>query len=294
MSAYLEGIIVPLLVPGKLDGSFDEQLFAAHVDFLATSGVKGLFVGGTTGEFVNYTDDQRRRMLEIVVRHANGLHILYNITSMCREEMCRHIRHAQKLGVSCVSVTAPYYHKYDKKSLVAYFKQVGTLADGLNLFAYNMPGMTGNPLTPDMVGAICEAAPNLKGIKDSSMNFTTLQEFLLAAPSGFEVVTGNDAEIMASAEVGCKGAIVAMANVYPALCVGIFKCLAEGDKEQAWNYQKRIIKLRFACRSTMPVMSHKFLLELQGRCMGVAHFPMRELTENEKETLRAVATEYGM
>lgn len=75
------------------------------------------------------------------------------------------------------------------------------------------------------------------------MNFTNLQEFYFAAPEGFEVITGNDAEVLASLQLGCRGAIVALANVYPELCVGIHNCYQSGDLETAQLYQKALIRL---------------------------------------------------
>lgn len=62
------------------------------------------------------------------------------------------------------------------------------------LYLYNMPGMTHNPITPKVVQEVCDTCPNVAGLKDSSMDFLTFQEFqCLELPEGFELITGNDA-----------------------------------------------------------------------------------------------------
>lgn len=289
METILKGIVAPLLVPCGKDGQTDEKLFEKHIRFLEKSGVHGVFVGGTTGEFVNYTLEERNRQLEIALDATDRMSVLYNITSTNQREMEKYIQFAQAHGVTAVSVTAPYFHKYDRASLVDFFALVSEMTDGLDLFIYNMPGMTGNALTSDMVEELCDKCSNLKGIKDSSMNFTNLEEMLAVTPEDFELVTGNDAEILASFKFGCKGAIVATANVYPEICVQIYSDFLRGEYAKAWEYQKEIVNIRKVCRSVMPIMSHKYLLELRGMEMGCAHFPFRELSENEKEKLKMAA-----
>lgn len=60
------------------------------------------------------------------------------------------------------------------------------------LYLYNMPGMTHNPITPKVVQEVCDTCPNVAGLKDSSMDFLTFQEFqCLELPEGFELITGK-------------------------------------------------------------------------------------------------------
>lgn len=289
MATYFDGITVPTLVPCGSDGRMDEDAFCRHIRFLESAGISGLFVGGTTGEFINYASAERQRQLALAVQCAGKMRVLYNITSMNEREMARHIRFAAEHGVGCVSVTAPYYHKYDRAALMAFFSRVSCMTEGMALFIYNMPDMTGNPVQPDMLEELTEKCPNLRGIKDSSMSFTNLQELFFRAPEGFEVITGNDAEILASLQLGCKGVIVALANVYPEFCLGVYESFRAGDLNKARRYQRELIRLRCVCRSVMPIMSHKYLLQLRGQPMGPAHFPLRELTAEEKARLQAAA-----
>ena len=289
MESAFEGITVPVLMPCGSDGMLDKELYREHIRFMERSGISGLFVGGTAGEFINYSNRERMEQLALAVETVERMEVLYNITAMNVEQMLEHIRCARSLGVRRVSVTAPYYHKYDRTALLEYFSRVSRMTEGLSLYIYNMPDMTGNAVGPEILVEITRRCGNLRGVKDSSMNFTNLQELVLRLPEDFEVMTGNDAEILPSLDLGCKGVIVALANVYPELCTGVYEHWQRGDAAGARQYQNALILLRSACRSTLPIMSHKYLLSLRGRRMGQARFPMRELTAAEKLRLQKAA-----
>ena len=172
------------------------------------------------------------------------------------------------------------------RTLTAYFRKAAELAEGMPLYLYNMPGMTHNPITPKVVQEVCDTCPNVAGLKDSSMDFLTFQEFqCLELPEGFELITGNDAQVLPVLQSGGDGAIIAMASVFPKQCQQLWDCYYAGELEQARRIQRMLLKLRGLVRSVMPVMAHKKMLELQGFHMGPARFPFRDLSGEESRTI---------
>lgn len=288
---HFGGITAPLFIPVREDGKTDYRALDNYILFLKEREIKNIFVGGTSGEFVNFSREERAEQLKHISSVFTDLNILYNVTGVNYQDLVYHIATAKDVGCGSVSVTAPYFHKYDYLALKQYFETISSLTDGLDLYLYNIPAMTGNPITPALVKELCETCPNIKGIKDSSMDFTNLEELLITVPERFQIITGNDAEILAGLRGGCVGAIVALANVFPEICLAIYHNYMMRNEDKAWKYQAAIIKARNACRSIMPIMSHKYLLELRGINMGTAHFPLRELNENEREKLRKVSEE---
>ena len=53
----------------------------------------------------------------------------------------------------------PYYHRYDGAAMEQYFVRAASLAPDMPVYLYNMPGMTHNPLTPDVLK---KSAPSVK------------------------------------------------------------------------------------------------------------------------------------
>ena len=168
----------PQLTPFREDGSINYGEYTRLTQFITDAGVHGVFVCGTTGEFVNLTLEERKRLLTAAVEGAGPEScILFNTTAMNLADMKELFDWARHEGAHAASVTAPYYHSYDAETLTAYFRKAAELAEGMPLYLYNMPGMTHNPITPKVVQEVCDTCPNVAGLKDSSMDFLTFQEF---------------------------------------------------------------------------------------------------------------------
>lgn len=288
MDAFtLNGVWAPLLTPYNERGQINTQEYQRLTRFVLDHGVQGVFVGGTTGEFVNLTIEERQALLAAAAQVACPAQLLYNVTAMNLHDMRRLMDWGRAHGAGGFSVTAPYYHRYDAAALIEYFCTVAQIAGDMPLYLYNMVGMTNNPITPAVLRAVTERCPNIKGIKDSSMDFMTLLEYQVSIPglSDFEIVTGNDAQVYYALCAGAAGGIIAVAGVFPQICSEIWTAWQAGDHDRSRRAQQKVFLARQSFRSIMPVMAHKYALELQGFSMGHARFPFRDLFPQEKEDL---------
>ena len=288
MPTSLKGINVPLLVPFKENGSINENEFQRLIRWQLNAGVNGFFIGGSSGEFISLTAAERQELL-IVAKECipDNIPILYNITDMTFNGLQNQIEFARNHDVRFLAVMAPYYYKCNGETLRRYFNTVLSMAGEAEVYLYNMPGMTGNAIQVDLIKELSAEHPNLKGIKDSSMDFTNLLELKTFINDSFCILTGNDAEIFPALLAGCDGAIAALANVVPEMCVEQFRCYQRQELARGWRLQKRIVFLRKLCRSTMPISSQKYMLELLGFNMGAGRYPLRSLTEEEKRLIRS-------
>ncbi len=292
----LKGVWAPVLTPFCKDHSVNFAEYERLVHFILSQGVHGVFIGGTTGEFVNLTIEERQNMLLAARRGAgNNGNILYNVTAMNLEDMHRLMEWGKENGADAFSVTAPYYHRYDSRALVEYFKTVARLAENIPVYLYNMSGMTNNPITTSILKGAVECCENICGIKDSSMDFMTLLEYREAIQKeNFQIVTGNDAQLYYALCAGADGGIIAVASVFPEICVKIWEDYQAENFESARYYQNKVMQVRNLFRSIMPVMSHKRALELRGFEMGEGRFPFRSLTEEEKQKIDKTIQEIGI
>lgn len=292
----MKGITAPLLTPFQRDGQVDYAGYTRLASYVTRSGTHGVFVGGTTGEFVNLTLRERMGLLEAAQRGLEKeARVMCNITAMNLEDFRLLANHARESGADAVSVTAPYYHRYDTRALGDYFCRIAELAEGLPLYLYNIPGMTGNPIPPAVLGEVLQRCPNVVGLKDSSMDLMTLLEYQCAAEGcGLVLLTGNDAQVLTALQSGADGGVIAMAGIFPALCRRIWEGFWANNLEEARAAQKTVLKLRELARRVMPVMGHKAMMEELGFPMGAARFPMRELTESERRTIQIGLKELGL
>lgn len=290
------GISAPQLTPFYDDGEVNYTEYTRLTRFLAEGGVKGIFVCGTTGEFANLTIEERKRLLTAAKEGAGTeCRILYNITALNLKDIEDLIAWAKQEGVDAVSITAPYYHGYDQIALTDYFIKVSEMAAPLPVYLYHIPSMVHNTISPEILEAVCGTCGNVRGIKDSSMDFMTFLKFQMAAPDkDFEILTGNDAQVLTALQAGGGGAVIALAGVFPKLCTTIYDCFQGGDLGGARTAQETILKLRDLVRGTIPVTAHKEMLRMQGFAMGKARFPFRELTETEQNKIRETVQKLGV
>lgn len=288
-----DGISVPQLTPFHEDGTVNYREYARLTQWLLGQGVKGIFVCGTTGEFVNMTLSERKGLLEAAVEGAGGQgSILYNTTALNLTDAKALAEHAKKCGADAVSITPPFYHNYDSAALTNYFITLAQMADPLPVYLYNIPGMAKNVITPEIVRGVCEKCENVRGLKDSSMDFMTFLQFQTVLPDPeFELLTGNDAQVLTALQAGGRGAVIAMANVFPAMCVSIVDHFNAGELEKAREAQLKVMRLRDLVRSIMPIISHKEMMKLNGFEMGPSRFPFRGLTEKEVQTIHEQVAE---
>lgn len=295
-NSIMRGISAPVLTPFHPDNSVNYGEFERLIAYITDNGVHGIFVSGTTGEFVNLTIDERKQLLLSAKRAAKPKDkIMFNTTAMNLQDLQELMDFAAVQKVDAVSVTAPYYHSYDAKALIAYFQRVAEMAKGQPLYLYNMSVMTRNPISVAVLKAVVESCPNVKGMKDSSMDFMTLLEYQSVVSSNdFELITGNDAQVLSALQAGADGGLIAVASVFPRLSMEVWDQYQRGEIEGARIAQNKILKLRGLYREIMPIMSHKATLELLGFSMGPARFPFRDLTAEERLRVHDTIEELGL
>lgn len=283
------GISAPQLTPFYDDGEVNYEEYTRLTRYLVDGGVDGIFVCGSTGEFVNLTMEERKGLLLAAKKGAgDNCKILYNVTAMNLRDIDELVRWAKENGADAVSITPPYYHRYDNMALTDYFVKVSSMAAPLPVYLYNIPSMAQNAITPEVLKAVCSACGNVRGIKDSSMDFMMFLKFQMAAPDKeFEVLTGNDAQVLTALQAGGSGAVIAMSGVFPRLCKKIYDSYLCGELEEARQAQETVLKLRELVRGTIPVVAHKEMLKAQGFSMGKSRFPLRELTDEERGKIHA-------
>ncbi|MFT5115425.1 MAG: 4-hydroxy-tetrahydrodipicolinate synthase [Parasphingorhabdus sp.] len=54
-----EGLYAPVITPHEADGAIDQPAFAAQIDYLIESGIHGIIVGGSTGEYYAQSIEER-------------------------------------------------------------------------------------------------------------------------------------------------------------------------------------------------------------------------------------------
>ncbi|MGQ9369483.1 dihydrodipicolinate synthase family protein [Azospirillum sp. ST 5-10] len=273
----IRGIIPP--VPTIVDdqGRLDRPGMAALIDRVVASGVDGMLILGSGGEFCHMPAALRKEVAEFAVSHTAGrLPILLGIGAPGTGEVVDFGRHAQSLGVAGVLVVNPFYAKLSRDGL---FRHYATVAEALDVpvFLYNFPALTGQELEVGLVRDLALAFDTIAGIKDTVDTLGHTRQVILdvkARRPDFLVYSGYDEYLLDVLVLGGDGGIPASANFAPEIACGLYRAFQERDLERIVALQRRLATLSALYTLDTPFFGLvKEAIRLTGSAVSTAVLP---------------------
>jgi 4-hydroxy-tetrahydrodipicolinate synthase len=271
----LKGIIVPLLTPFDSAGTVDAAAVCQLVNFLIERGIHGLFPGGTTGEGPLLTLDERRELAEIILKEAAGrVPVIIQVGALTTRDTIALAQHAQAAGANAAAVVTPYYYRLTDEALFRYFEQVAASVPDFPIFLYNIPQLTGNNISSELVTRLVERCPNIIGMKDSSGSLATLTACLPLRAGHFNAVNGSDGMILAALAMGINACVSGNANVFPELLVALYHAATSGDLVHARELQRQVDGVRRILADGGDLSLFKAILARRGVPVGTVRSPL--------------------
>ena len=283
-----KGILPALVTPFTDNGKdLSEDRLRNLVNRCIELGVSGVVPCGTTGEFVNLTVDEKKRLIDIVVDEVNGrVAVVAGTGASGTVQALEMTKYAKDAGADAALVVTPFYLKPADRGIYEHFYTIATEVD-LPVILYNIPQCTGVWLTWQMVEDLAEI-PNIVGLKDSSGELKYILAVLEKVRDKINVMCGYDEVVLPALAAGASGAILASANVIPDFWVDIYDSVQKGSLEKARELQFKIQKIARIIAKSGPVGT-KEALNMIGIKVGPVRRPLSvggELTYEEREELR--------
>src|SRR5690606_10610638 len=133
---------------------------------------------------------------------------------------------------------------------------------------------------------LAETVDNIVGIKDSGGRMQLLNAILARRPEGFAVINGVDEYTLQALMTGADGSVASTANVVPEIFIDLYNQVRDGDRQAAWETQKRLGSACALFQYGAMVAYYKEALRLRGVDAGFVRPPQRELTDAEKKSLK--------
>ena len=253
MKQPLSGIFTPNITPLDSRGRLDEQKLRSYVDWLIEKGVHGLYPNGSTGEFVRFTPEERRQVIEIVVDQTQGrVPILAGAAEANVSETIRACDLYGSLGCRAVAIVAPFYYRLAPDGVFAYFKEIADRVS-VDVTLYNIP-LFASPIDVATVKRLAQECPRVVGIKDSSGDIPHMMRMIAEVRPlrpDFFFMTGWDAALVPMLMVGCDGGTNATSGVVPELTRAIYESAKAGQWDRAMQLQYRLLPLFDAMLATV-------------------------------------------
>jgi 4-hydroxy-2-oxoglutarate aldolase len=290
----IQGVFPPVPTPFEAaTGEVDLRALSQNVARLLRSAVTGVLVLGSNGEAGLLEESEADAIVSAARAAVPASRTL--LVGSGRESTRATIAacgRAAAGGADAVLVRAPSFFKNQMtaEALVAYYRAVAD-ASPVPVLLYNVPGMAGFSLTLPMVRALA-AHPNVIGMKETSNDLERLGQFAAIAETGFDVLVGWAPVAHAAAMVGARGAIIAVANVLPDVCVDLWTMSTGAQHGKALALQRRITPLAQLVSSVHGVAGLKCALDEIGAYGGPVRPPLLPVSSSVAADIRAALVQW--
>ena len=288
-----EGVLPAVITPFQRNHAMDLDIdgLVANIEFLIENGVHGIVPCGSTGESATLSFEEHEAVIDAAIKAVNGrVPVIAGTGSNNTAEAVRFTKAAKDLGADGVLVISPYYNKPNRSGLVKHYTILADL--DIPVIVYNVPGRTGQNLSPDLVIELAHH-PNIVGIKEASGDISQISRIIEGTIDlDFTVISGDDNLTFPILALGGSGVISVAANIEPARMVAMFEAFCEGDFETALDLHYELSPLfRSMFIDTNPIPVKK-AVELRGMAAGPVRLPLDELDAGKTAQLREVLTCY--
>lgn len=274
------------------EGEVSEERTRKLCNYLYGKGVKGLYVGGSSGECIYQTIEERKRTLEIVSKALKGkLTLIAHVGAPSTRDSIVLAKHAESLGFDALSSIPPIYFTLPETAIYKYWTDIMDSTE-LPFFIYNIPQTTGYNLSIDLFKKLIKNK-HVKGVKNSSMPVMDIERFKAAVKEKDIIVfNGPDEQFVAGRLMGADSGIGGTYGAMPELFLKAEEFISHDKVKKATAIQADINDIIIAlCGLNGSMYSAiKQILKLRGVNIGSVRRPMEPVSGEDLEKLEEIKT----
>ena len=232
MKPHWTGVFPAVTTQMHNGGAIDLDATARHAEVLIASGVNGLVFLGSLGENQPMTGDEKRLVIEAMVKAVRGrVQVLSGVAETSTAEAIRYVRDVEKLGADGVMLMPAMLYKGAPGETLAYFRIVAK-STGLPIMIYNNPISYANDITPEMFAKLADQK-NFVALKESSGDPRRITELHNTVGGRYAIFTGVDDLVMESSIMGIDGWVAGSGIAFPAENQHLWNLMRAGRWDEA-------------------------------------------------------------
>ncbi|MBM6715300.1 dihydrodipicolinate synthase family protein [Gemmiger formicilis] len=272
------------------DGSISTDGVRALTRHLIGKGVKGVYVGGSSGECIYQHVEERKAVLEAVMEEAAGkITVIAHVACNNTADSAELAAHAESCGVDAIAAIPPIYFHLPPYAIAAYWNAMSAAAPHTEFVIYNIPQLAGTGLTMPLLEEMLKN-PNVIAVKNSSMPTQDIQMFKDAGiaargADGFAVFNGPDEQFVSGLAMGADGGIGGTYAVMPELFLKMYELVKAGEIPAARTIQyqaDRIIYKMCEAKGNLYAVQKEILRRQYGLELGGVRAPLPNLEPGDE------------
>ena len=287
-----KGVIPAFYACYDNEGNVSPEGVQALTKYFVEKGVKGVYVNGSSGECIYQSVEDRKIILENVMKAAEGkLTVIAHVACNNTKDSQELARHAESLGVDAIAAIPPIYFHLPEYAIAQYWNDISAAAPNTDFVIYNIPQLAGVALTQGLFAEM-RKNPRVIGVKNSSMPVQDIQMFKQAAGPDYIIFNGPDEQFMSGRVIGAEGAIGGTYGVMPELYLKLDEYVRAGKMEEAREIQyacDEIIYKMCSAHGNMYAVIKAILKINAGIDVGSVRKPLAALTESDMAIVEKAA-----
>ncbi|MEL3907093.1 MAG: dihydrodipicolinate synthase family protein [Treponema sp.] len=271
------------------NGNISPDRVEQFTSYLIKKGVNGLYVGGSSGECIYQTIEERKLVLDHVMAVAKGkIPVIAHIAAPSTRHSIELAEHAEKAGADAIAAIPPIYFVLPEDAIFRYWSDMAA-AVNLDFIIYNIPGTTHYNLSMSLFNRMRENKKVI-GVKNSSMPVQDIQKFKAAAGEDFIIFNGPDEQFIAGRVMGASAGIGGTYAAMPELFLAADACVETGNMKRGLEIQNAINDIIYTvlgCRGNLYSV-FKEVLKRKGMNIGGARLPLAPVAAEDESLIRSV------
>ncbi len=276
--------------PMHPNGELNLALIPEYARFLAQNGVKGAFIGGSTGEGVSMSFPEKMALIQAWGEtNEPNLQKIMLVGGTSQAESILLAKEADRCGFDAVAVLAPYYFKPANVELMAQFCiGIGEAVPNIGLYFYHIPALTGANLSMiDFLGCIDGRLPNFRGIKYTHNDLMDFRRCLLFADGKYDILWGWDEIFLAAMAMGARGAVGSTFNYAAPVYQELMAAFDAGNLDRARAMQDQSIAIVKLLGKYGGISVGKAFMRAVGLDCGQFRLPVANMTDAQYQDFLA-------
>ncbi len=255
------------------------------MEWQVESGVPGVIVLGSTGEYLAVNDEERAEIVETTVKQVAGrARVLVGTMNAHTPNAVRYSKQAEELGADGIMVLPPYYYTPTDDEIWRYYRAISE-AVSVPIMLYNNPVTSNVDMSAALVARLTRDFENIRYIKESSQDLARVRDVIEATGGVMNVYAGE--RQVDSYVLGAIGYVNPYGN-YIINSHRIWDLFTAGRLDDARRLQRIIDQIDHIIAAGHPTYGHqcysKALAAAAGYPMGDVREPLTTFAElNDEE-----------
>ena len=281
-----KGMFVPVVTPFREDQSIDFDAFRKVIDFAVESGLDGMLISGSTGEYHTMSLEEQKEVIQEGCEYVAGrIPVVAGVGKSTAKDTIELANFAAACGAEWGLVLPPYYQPTTRQGILDFFREIAENSK-VGIMVYNNPLATGVELEPELIYELAQI-DNIVSLKDTSDMIHTSQVIALTKNvENFTVFQGYEHTILPALAIGADGGFAILMNALPREYVHLYELVKQNQWMEAADYNRSLAELYTAMEAEPYPSPVKAAMQMLGLPGGYVRKPLVDASDKLKEQMR--------